>query len=79
MGVSCILAPLWAGSTIDKPYIMFGVMIGLLVMALTMLVISFSKLNTNKDGKMTHQNTQETPSSVQHEQDQERQPLLSQN
>uniref|UniRef100_K1P5J4 Major facilitator superfamily (MFS) profile domain-containing protein n=1 Tax=Magallana gigas TaxID=29159 RepID=K1P5J4_MAGGI len=79
VGVSCILAPLWAGSTIDKPYLMFGVMIGLLVMALTMLIISFSKLNTNKDGKDAHQITQATLSSVQHEYDQERQPLLSQN
>lgn len=79
VGVSCILAPLWAGSTIDKPYLMFGVMIGLLVMALTMLIISFSKMNTNKGGKDAHQITQATLSSVQHEHDQERQPLLSQN
>lgn len=78
VGVSCIIAPLWAGSTLDKPYIMFGVMIGLLVMSLLMLSISFSKLKSDKhDKKQNDSDKQEDSFNVQNERDQERQPLLS--
>ena len=34
VGIATIMGPLWAGSAIHWPYIMFGVMTGLLVMSL---------------------------------------------
>ncbi|KAL4220986.1 hypothetical protein ACF0H5_019251 [Mactra antiquata] len=44
IGLATILGPLWAGSTITMPYIMFGAMLGLLAISLVMLLASFSKL-----------------------------------
>ncbi|XP_052238911.1 uncharacterized protein LOC127850141 isoform X1 [Dreissena polymorpha] len=44
VGIATILAPLWAGSTISLPYVMFGVMLGLLLMSSVMLLFSFKKL-----------------------------------
>ncbi|XP_052819940.1 uncharacterized protein LOC128245752 [Mya arenaria] len=44
VGMATILGPLWAGSAITRPYIMFGVMLALLALSLFMLVLSFSKL-----------------------------------
>ncbi|XP_062580382.1 major facilitator superfamily domain-containing protein 8-like [Saccostrea cucullata] len=77
VGISCIIAPLWAGSTIDKPYLMFGVMIGLLAMALLMLSISFRKLKTKTDRKLNDLDNREQSCTIQAEKDEERQPLLS--
>lgn len=76
VGISCILAPLWAGSTIDKPYLMFGVMIGLLIMALMMLTLSFKKLKTLKGATEIQEENQKAQLKVQQEEE-ERQPLLS--
>ncbi|CAG2213333.1 CLN7 [Mytilus edulis] len=44
VGLSTILAPLWAGSTLRWPYLMFGVMLSLLGVSLLMLLLSFSRL-----------------------------------
>ncbi|KAK3105185.1 hypothetical protein FSP39_019216, partial [Pinctada imbricata] len=38
VGLSAILAPLWAGSTIDIPYVMFGVNIGLISMSVVSII-----------------------------------------
>ncbi|XP_052083104.1 major facilitator superfamily domain-containing protein 8-like isoform X3 [Mytilus californianus] len=44
VGLSTIIAPLWAGSTLRWPYLMFGVMLSLLGVSLLMLLLSFSRL-----------------------------------
>jgi ceroid-lipofuscinosis MFS transporter 7 len=74
VGISCIIAPLWAGSTLDRLYIMFGVMIGLMVMSLVMLVMSFGRLKHDKI--QNDPRRQADSSNVHRKRDEERQHLL---
>ncbi|XP_060077590.1 uncharacterized protein LOC132557119 [Ylistrum balloti] len=70
VGSGTILGPLWTGSTLTWPYIMLGVMLGLLVMSMVMLLSSYRRL----DRKAEPQAVQSEPS---YEESDERQPLLS--
>ncbi|XP_064611794.1 uncharacterized protein LOC135475784 [Liolophura sinensis] len=68
-GVATIMGPLWAGSALPWPYIMLGVMLGLITVALIMLLLSFRSLNLSEDFR------EETPrESLPHN---ERTPLLA--
>lgn len=74
VGMATIIAPLWAGSALSWPYVMFGVMLGLLLLSLVMLCTSYTKLRpisempANQAGLITASDSEEN---------QERRPLLS--
>lgn len=60
VGLSTIIAPLWAGSTLQWPYLMFGVMLSMLGVSLLMLLLSFSRLlPTSQVSKVTGNNSAE--------------------
>ncbi|KAL3862004.1 hypothetical protein ACJMK2_008010 [Sinanodonta woodiana] len=78
VGMATILAPLWAGSTLPWPYVMFGVMLGLLCMSLLMLALSFSKLKTGT--RSDNGDSQRLSGNVENQscdKDDERKPLLA--
>ncbi|KAK3599587.1 hypothetical protein CHS0354_035826 [Potamilus streckersoni] len=78
VGMATILAPLWAGSTLPWPYVMFGVMLGLLCISLLMLALSFSKLKTGTQSNNGNSQTQSINVENQScDKDDERKPLLA--
>lgn len=44
-GIAAILGPLWASSLLDDHLLMFGVMLGLNILALLLILLSYKKLN----------------------------------
>lgn len=73
VGMGTIIGPLWTGSALSWPYIMLGVMLGLLIMSLGMLLLSFSKLDKKIDAPVVETTVDVSP----HLESNERTPLLS--
>ncbi|OWF44852.1 major facilitator superfamily domain-containing protein 8-like [Mizuhopecten yessoensis] len=73
VGCGMILGPLWTGSALSWPYIMLGVMLGLLVMSLVMLLLSYGRLDRKEESPVV-QSVQADPVYTESN---ENQPLLS--
>ncbi|XP_069112864.1 major facilitator superfamily domain-containing protein 8-like [Argopecten irradians] len=69
VGCGTILGPLWTGSTLTWPYIMLGVMLGLLVMSMVMFLLSYSSLDRKVEAATVQASDPVEPD--------EHQPLLS--
>ncbi|CAH1772819.1 unnamed protein product [Owenia fusiformis] len=48
-GIATIMGPLWAGALLKHLYLMFGVMLGLMVLILGMMVLSYKTLDENRN------------------------------
>ncbi|XP_013397289.1 major facilitator superfamily domain-containing protein 8 [Lingula anatina] len=68
LGLGTILGPLWSGALLSRMYVMLGVVLGLLVLATVMLLLSFRWLKVERTSPVHTQSVQET--------EQEKAPLL---
>eukprot|EP00118_Oscarella_pearsei_P010904 m.69526 g.69526 ORF g.69526 m.69526 type:complete len:452 (+) comp35615_c0_seq1:97-1452(+) len=59
INLGIIMGPLWAGAFLDRPYIMLGVMLGLQLLFLGMLVLSFKRLREPRFRKKASEDSEE--------------------